>query len=329
MSFLRPASWTVAAALLIGCAATERPKVFVDLGKLSASQLPGDPGWGPMAASQSGSSLSLPGSSSARIFVGLTEEEVLRSIGEVKTNQESAVARILDQRIRVLDAEVEAALAAARVALTPKHSALLDDALSRTRVPFDRVAPDIFKLTLEFANLAGFPDKGQEIEVVDAPWSRARAKRLEEIRAELSELNAKYLRERNAILKEINDIINSDFEGLDRNAKEARRERQIELEARLRDLIAENNPVDFNIGRIRSAASLPASATVSKATDSVSEQLPGAPRIPAKPEPTWVATQKARIWAATMGYDLVENPNEGRDATMECIKWIQEQPDGR
>ena len=309
---------------LSGCPSPEPPSVYVNIDTLSRS-LP-QPQDGLSEVNASGlavkGSVAL-GTASRPLGVGDLEASIKKSQAEVRANQELALQRILAQRLQVLDAEVESALQAARNQLRPEHDRIMDEALAKTREPFDRMAPEVGRLTLELTNLIGFPDAGQPFVAQDADWSRKRAERVEEIRQRLRQLEERYLSERAAILTDASNRIQADMDRLKLNADVARLEGLTRLRESLRQLsisAAEQRP--FSAPESWDLPSVP-----SKTTDisAPSETARLDTRPPAAREPRWIAAEQARIWAAHRGYRLVGSPNEGRDATQECQEWIRQQ----
>jgi hypothetical protein len=268
------------------------------------------------------------GAASRQLFGGLTEKELAQSIAKVRANQKEAIQRIMVQRLKVLDAEIESAMAASRARLAPEHEVILHDAIEQTRIPFDKMAPRAGQLTLELTNLIGFPDRGQPYRMVNATWSMDRAKRVQEIRAELERMNTQYLAERNAILDQAYRRIARDEEALKQNAIVARKEgeeRIIEALAQLSDRNEDQNQEQKPLGGAQ--LRLPATPGGSVRVNSSEEELPRLSGTPVLRSPRWTAEQKAKIWAGAKGYQLVSR-EEGRDATAECIKWIKEQAAG-
>lgn len=327
----RPVEWlglALAIALMAGCSSPEPPAVFVDLNQLERVLATPSPATPAVTAGNSVSSARLPDSAPFRLFTGITQKELAESFRQVRNNQDAAVKKILEQRLKVLDAEIESALASSRSRLEPSHTRLLEDAVAQTRIPFDRVAPRVGMLTLELTNLIGFPDLGQDYRRVDAPWSQARAKRVEEIRIELQTLNAQYLKERNAILDQAYKRIERDFATLDSNAALARQEGEARLIAGLRKLVADSGTVPTRPSTGQTDFTVPGSSGASVSIRSDSSSLPPLAATPTRRTEPWVAEQKAKIWSAAHGYRLVSSKREGRDATQECITWIQTQTAG-
>ncbi len=311
-----------------GCSTPEPPAVFVDISRLEREFQPGAPAIPALVSDNISQSTSMPGSPGGRIFSALSDAEFDASLRQVRSNQAAAVKKILEQRLRVLDAEIESAIASSRARLEPDHERLLQDAIAQTRIPFDRMAPEVGRLTLEMANLIGFPDRGQDIRVVDADWSRKRAARLAEIRAELVRLNDEYLRERNAILSAAYQRIERDYDALDTNAAVARREGETRLIAALKKLSSDSGATLTRPRLQGEQWQTPPSAGRSSSIGGSSVTLPGSPATPETREPKWIAGQKAKIWSAIKGYRLVSTKAEGRDATNECLEWIRTQKVG-
>ena len=310
-----------------GCSNQEPPAVYVDLSQIERVLAPPSPEVASVTSRPVASGSTLPGSSGYQLFTGLSQKELEESFSQIKRHQDGAVKKILEQRLKVLDAEIESALASSRSRLEPDHQRLLEDAVAQTRIPFDRVAPRVGKLTLELTNLIGFPDQGQSYRQVDAAWSKARAERVEAIRKELQTLNDQYLSERNAILDQAYRRIARDFESLQSNATVARQEGEARLIAALRKLSAESGAAPLRPST--ESYSIPASPPASVRLNAPTEQLPPLNRLPAQRSPLWAAEQKAKIWSAAHGYRLVSRRGEARDATQECLAWIQTQSVGR
>lgn len=314
--------------LLVGCSSPEQPTVYVDLTQL-APLLAGAPNAPAVTPAPISASLSIPGTQERLLFSGLTKKELAESEAQIRANQKEAIRRIMAQRLKVLDAEIESALAASRGRLEPKHQMIMQDAIAQTRIPFDKMAPRVGELTLELINLIGFPDRGQAYRLVDAEWSQHRAKRIETIRSELAQLNASYLAERNSILDQAYRLIARDDETLLTNASVARKEGEARIAAELQKL-SENSEGEHaeHLPSSSSQLRLPASRARSVRVHAVDEAFPSLSAGPSEHSPLWAAKQKAKIWAGGQGYRLVPSRSQGRDATLECIKWIQEQTAG-
>ncbi|MCC7101617.1 MAG: hypothetical protein IT206_00905 [Fimbriimonadaceae bacterium] len=314
--------------LLAGCSSPEQPAVYVDLTQL-APLLAGTPNVPAVTPVPISASISVSGTQGRLLFSGLTKEELAESEAQIRTNQNEAIRRIMAQRLKVLDAEIESALAASRGRLEPKHQMIMQDAIAQTRIPFDKMAPRVGELTLELTNLIGFPDRGQAYRLVDAEWSQNRAKRIETIRAELAQLNASYLAERNAILDQAYRLIARDDETLLTNASVARKEGEARISTELQKL-SENSEGEHaeHLPSTSTQLHLPATRARSVRVHSGDETFPALSAGPSERSPLWAAGQKAKIWASGQGYRLVPSRSQGRDATLVCMKWIQEQSVG-
>ncbi|MCC6685399.1 MAG: hypothetical protein IT205_00255 [Fimbriimonadaceae bacterium] len=314
--------------LLAGCSPTEQPAVYVDVIQLAPllAATPNVPAVTPVPIS---ASISVSGTQGRLLFSGLTKEELAESEAQIRTTQNEAIRRIMAQRLKVLDAEIESALAASRGRLEPKHQMIMQDAIAQTRIPFDKMAPRVGELTLELTNLIGFPDRGQAYRLVDAEWSQNRAKRIEAIRAELAQLNATYLAERTAILDQAYRLIARDDETLLTNASVARKEGEARITTELQKLSEDGESAQAeHLPPASSQLLLPASRAQSVRVHAGNEAFPPISAGPSERSPLWAAVQKAKIWASSQGYRLVSSRSQGRDATLECMKWIQEQTVG-
>lgn len=315
--------------IVAGCSSPEQPVVYVNLDRLAVQLTDSAPKVPAVQQQGISASATVQGSGAKRLFGGLTQKELDESIAQVRANQKEAIKRIMTQRLKVLDAEIESALSASRARLDPEHETLLQDAVAQTRIPFDKLAPQAGKLTLELTNLIGFPDKGQPYRTVDAPWSKARADRVEKIRLELDQLNATYLAERAAILEQAFRRIARDDETLRNNAAVARKEgedRIIEALSRLSEGGEGQVEVQKPLGGEQ--FSLPATSSGAVRVKSSDESLTPLPEQRPAYSPRWTAQQKAEIWAGAHGYRLVSSRSGVRDATQECISWIQKQKAG-
>ncbi|MBL8060376.1 MAG: hypothetical protein JNK63_06630 [Chthonomonas sp.] len=315
--------------VIAGCSSPEQPVVYVNLDQLAVSlmdEAPAVPGVQQPTIAAVGT---VRGSSSKRLFSALTQKELEESAAQIKSNRQDAIRRIMTQRLKVLDAEIESALAASRARLAPEHARLLDDAAAQTRIPFDKLAPRAGELTLELTNLMGFPDLGHPYRTVAAKWSEDRAKRVEAIRGELEQLNATYLEERTAILDQAYRRIARDDETLRNNANVARKEGEERLIKALAQLSEGGSDPMASMEPLQGARlELPSTPNASVRVNSSREALTSLPRQRPVFSPRWTAEQKAGIWAGSQGYRLVLNRNQGRDATKECILWIQKQKAG-
>lgn len=315
---------TLIGSTMIGCQPAEPAKVYVNVEALRSELAPQRSPEIGLRGDFAPQSLRLLGERQALMVLGLSEAEIQRTLSLARERQERTLAQIFEQRRRVLEAEVQAALDAQLDEKSPEYDAVMEEAVRQTRVIFDRYASEIGRRTLALTNLIGFPDQGQDLEVVDADWSRARAQRVMTLRSELAVLQESYLEERDAVLKRATDSINADKATIRANAEQARIEGEARLRRDLEQLSKSGIPDLNNVDRGSANRVVPPSSTAQSAVRSPSSSLPPLPtNPPTKMRPEWVEAW-VKLWAKQRGVSVVRTPGDAPDATEEVKRWMQQ-----
>lgn len=324
--------WTLLICAYIslgGCLSHKPEAVYVDINALKKNLL----GTSAVAATNSNqpgsSSGSIPGTSSTTIFLGLSETQIGDQLEQLKQNQDKAIQIIFKQRLLVLNQEIDSAIAAFEKQAEPTHKALLDDAVERTRIPFDKYAPQIGKRAIELTTLVGFPDPKTNPPEGDDPQSNRIRTITQALRAEIQDLNRSYELERQAILESAFQAISDDLRKIRNNAATVRQQESIKLLAELRK-IAKSTTESI------STSSLSGKSDRFQSVPPKSIEIQGKagepitiPELPKSRSSDWSAERMAKLFATSKGYILVDSPSKGRDATAECREWMTMQWSGR
>lgn len=324
--------WTLLICACIagaGCLNHKPEMVYVDISALKRD-LPGAPAAIATAQGRLPSTTgTVPGAPSTTVFLGLSETQIGNQLDQLKQNQDKAIQIIFKQRLLVLNQEIDSAIDAFEKQAEPAHRALLDDAIDRTRIPFDKYAPQIGKRAIELTSLVGFPDPKTNPAEGDDPQSTRKRARALTLRAEIQELNRSYEIERAAILDNAFQAISDDLRKIRNNAAAVRQQESIKLLAELRK-IARSTTESI------STSSLSGNSDRFDTTPPKSIAInPGAtppvrvPETPRTKSADWSAERMAKLFATSKGYTLVDSPSKGRDATAECREWMTVQWSGR
>jgi hypothetical protein len=306
--------------------------VFVDAKTVSATlEIPPVNGLGavelPGAALDSNERLA--GASGLR----LTPKEMGASAdpgAQLRENQRLAIENILKRRRQALDAEYESAVQALTRAQSNRHARLLQDAIARTRPPFDRAAEQIGKLANERSRYQEFLELGppyrtaQEVEYRD----KYRAK-IAEIDSKVLGIEAVYLAERDRILRDASTQIDRDLEQIRSNARAARLDDERILVAEIERVANEGERSQLRPGALIKPLNFSA---IAAKTVRVSGRVPATqiePMSPSEPDRIGMARDLIRIWAAKNGFKIVESRAGNADYTTQCVQWIKEQRAGR
>lgn len=314
----------VCVAFLAGCAQPESPKVFVDLDQLVTQIQAARPEQIQSPSGKISASSSISGVASETLFLGLSEAELSNVQSKAAKSQDAAIQRIFDQRLAVLDGQVESDVSRLRRELEGTHRAILDQAFLELRGPFERIAQRVGDLSLELTSLIAFPDDGQDATGFNEVQRKQRQDRAEEIRSELKRLDREYQDERDAILGRATELIAEDLRAIARKSELNRKEQITALLNNLENLRSQAKAQASLNPRVKRVYALPGESAKSLiVTGEVAKTTAPVPGE-AYRSPRWIAREKAKIFASLRGYTLVNKSAAEHDATKECIAWLKE-----
>lgn len=309
---------------LAGCNQTESPKVYVDLDQLATSIPAAVPIQTQGPSKQISVSSHISGSRAETLFLGLSESELTQILKKSASSQETSIRRIFDQRLAVLDSQLESDASKLRRGLEPTHQSILDDAFLAIREPFERFAAKAGDLTIELTSLIAFPDEKQDATGWNEVQRKQRQDRADDIRTELKRLEQQFQDERDEILSRATGIIAEDLRAIARKS-EINRKEQINLLLKNLDSLRTEAKAQATLSpRVKRTYALPGNAgtSLSVSGEVAKTNLPVAGESYSSPR--WIAQEKAKIFASVRGYTLVSKRSAEKDATKECIAWLKE-----
>lgn len=311
--------------LLVGCQpAPER--VYVDLDSVTerpflALEAVPPAEWSPVLAQM----LEIQGLPESEIQVESAEELAKRGLEALELSQERALQDTLERLRRAYLLEVRRFESERRQEIMARQEILLNEAYDELYARFLAMAQETGPRYWELSWLSGFPDpdpQSRRRPISARAFEVAYFERARQLREEIEALHLEHRSGIVDVLDRLDSDLIAELAQVEAEVEAIRRDR--ELQARIdAEEIARATLEEIQATTIELRRTLPA-------IPAVAVRIEGSERLPALPSMApdrrteshkSMMEQQLEVFARVQGYELVQRPQAGRDATEEFIQW--------